>query len=78
MGAVVYGRCRLLAALQLSFLLLGITMQVNTTTYVEITIHQEQLREDDNSIGGVLLRLTPAEARQLARELNEATRKGKK
>jgi hypothetical protein len=53
-------------------------MQVNTTTYVEITINQEQLREDDNSIGGVLLRLTPAEARQLARELNEATRKGKK
>ena len=53
-------------------------MQVNTTTYVEITIHQEQLREDENSIGGVLLRLTPAEARQLARELNEATRKGKK
>ncbi len=56
----------------------GLLMQVNTTTYVEITIHQEQLREDDNSIGGVLLRLTPAEARQLARELNEATRKGKK
>ena len=57
---------------------IGDFMQVNTTTYVEITIHQEQLREDDNSIGGVLLRLTPAEARQLARELNEATRKGKK
>tara|TARA_R110000772_G_scaffold10236_1_gene32887 strand:- start:1897 stop:2058 length:162 start_codon:yes stop_codon:yes gene_type:complete len=53
-------------------------MQVNTTCYVEITVHQDKLRNDDGSPDSVLLRLTPAEARQLARELNEATRKGKK
>ena len=50
-------------------------MQVNTQTYVEVRIAAEQLSDDDASIGGVLLKLTEREARQLAKDLADAARK---
>lgn len=52
-------------------------MQVNTQTYIEVQIEADQLRDDDACNGGVVLRMTEREAKQLARELAEATRKKK-
>ena len=52
-------------------------VQFNTQTYIEVQIEADQLRDDDACNGGVVLRMTEREAKQLARELADATRKKK-
>ena len=52
-------------------------VQFNTQTYIEVQIEADQLRDDDACNGGVILRMTEREAKQLARELADATRKKK-
>ena len=52
-------------------------MQVNTQTYIKVQIEADQLRDDDACIGGVVLRMTEREAKQLARELADATKRKK-
>ena len=52
-------------------------VQVNTQTYIEVQIEADQLRDDDACTGGVVLRMTEREAKQLARELADATKRKK-
>ena len=53
-------------------------MQFNTQTYIEVQIEADHLRDDDACNGGVVLRMTEREAKQLARELADATKRNRK
>lgn len=50
-------------------------MQVNTGVYVEISIPDDHLSPDPSSSeGGAILRVTPEEAKELARRLTDAVK----
>ena len=53
-------------------------VQFNTQTYIEVQIEADHLRDDDACNGGVVLRMTEREAKQLARELADATKRNRK
>lgn len=50
-------------------------MQVNTSSYVEVSVEARNLSIDPTtSDGGAVLRITPEEAKELARRLTDAVK----